>query len=184
MSGKPSHAPLASEPMSTALADLLATATCMCCANFGTKSQSRGATKLAVGKFEAEGDIGIGMALSHAPAYLPWVRENRSDWVWSRDCSMSVTCQVQGWTKFSGLLFLLLAWRPHLRARTRRLARTQHLCHCQGSNSGFVKKAHSPPQRPKRQKVQWGQLMGYPYHLISQTGRLVCRGTRWGWRCR
>ena len=87
MSGKPSRSPLASMPMSTVLVDILATATCMCCANFGNQSQSHGATKLAVGKFEAEGDIG--MALSQAPAHLPWVRENRLDWVWSRDCSMS-----------------------------------------------------------------------------------------------
>ena len=139
MSGKPSRAPLASEPMSTVLVDILATSTCMCCANFGTQSQSHGATKLAVGEFEAEGDIR--MALGQAPAYLPWVRENRLDWVCLGivQC-LFVTCQVQGWTKFSGVLFLLLAWRPHLRARTRLLARTQHFCHCQGSNSGFVKK--------------------------------------------
>ena len=55
MSGKPSPAPLASEPMSTVLVEILATATCMRCANFGTQSQSHGATKLAVGKFEAQG---------------------------------------------------------------------------------------------------------------------------------
>ena len=87
MSGKPSRAPLASEPMSTVLVDNLATATSMCCANFGTQSQSHGATKLAVAKFEAEGDIGM--------ANLLWVRENRLDWVWSRDsmsiCSLSST---------------------------------------------------------------------------------------------
>ena len=88
MSGKPSRSPLASEPMSTVFVDNLATATCICCANFGTQSQSHGATKLAVGKFEVETDIE--MALSQAPAYLPWVRENRLDWVWSRDCSMSI----------------------------------------------------------------------------------------------
>ena len=61
MSGKPSRAPLASEPMSTVLVDILATATCMCCANFGTQLQSHGATNLAVEKFEAEGGHWVGI---------------------------------------------------------------------------------------------------------------------------